>query len=317
MGEIQIVGDYRNSATRMACPSTSRRCLAIIGLLLAPAAGFDALPARAAVPLRRTSAPVATLPSLAALTAASVAPTCLGFWKNGYAVSYAYGGAMAAGALLTLPHTSGLAAAHALAYIFYGVRLNLFLLYRELALPESVHQMVNRPAGLKERLKRAPIILGCSGLYFCMLASLRVTATIGTTMSGPSGMAVGLMYAGLGIAALGDTVKSVVKAKEGKDTLVTAFPHNLLRHPNYTGEFFGWTASFAAAILAAASSGTLLSSAVWLIAAAVGTAGIQFVLAGAAGGLEKKQKEKHGGSAEYDEWIRQSWPGPVLAKSAE
>ena len=291
------------------------RCLAIISVLLAPAAGFEALPARAAVPLRRTSAPVATLPSLAAVTAACVAPTCLGFWKNGYAVSYGYGGAMAAGALLTLPHTSGLAAAQAIAYIFYGVRLNLFLLYRELALPESVHQMVNRPATLQERLKRAPIILGCSFLYFCMLASLRVTATLGTAMSGLPKIAVGLMYAGFVIAALGDTVKSIVKAKKGKDTLVTAFPHNLLRHPNYTGEFFGWTASFAAAILAAASSGSLLSSAVWLITALVGTAGIQFVLAGAAGGLEKKQKDKHGGSAGYDDWISQSWAGPVIAKA--
>ena len=51
----------------------------------------------------------------------------------GYAVSYGYGGAVAACALLTLANPlTGLARWHALALVFYGVRLNSFLLWREL-----------------------------------------------------------------------------------------------------------------------------------------------------------------------------------------
>ena len=49
--------------------------------------------------------------------------------------------------------------------------------------------------------------------------------------------------------------------------------------------------------------------------AAVGTAGIAYVLMEAAGGLEKKQKGKYGGTAQYEEWVKGSWAGPVLAKA--
>lgn len=281
------------------------------------ASAFNSLRARPNSSPRRSSTPVAALPSFPAMAAACIVPTCLGFWKNGYAVSLGYGGAMAAGAYLTLPGTTGLAAAHAAAFIFYGIRLNLFLLYRELALPESVHQMVNRPAGFVARLKRAPVILGCAFLYFCMLAPLRVTASTGAAMSGPAATAVWLMWVAFGIAALGDTVKSAVKAMgDGSDTLVTAFPFNFFRHPNYTGEFIGWTASFVAALFSAVTSGALKSSLGWLGASALGTIGIQFVLAGAAAGLEKKQKMKYGERPEYQAWVAKSWAGPVMGKNS-
>ena len=82
-------------------------------------------------PARTTSLVAASLPSVTALAAASFLPTCLGFWKTGYAVSYGYGGAIALCALLTLGADGGLSAlasTHALALVFYGVRLCLFLL---------------------------------------------------------------------------------------------------------------------------------------------------------------------------------------------
>ena len=182
-----------------------------------------------------------TLPSLSALAFASSIPTCLGFWKTGYAVSYGYGGAMAAAGALML-RTAGLsplAKAHAIALLVYGVRLNTFLLYRELALPEEVHQMKQRKASLSERLKRAPVIIGCSALYFFMAAPLRVTALAhGGPLQYPllAPMAIAMTFLGFGIAASGDIVKSAVKAKEGAAFLVTSGPFRWLRHPNYTGE---------------------------------------------------------------------------------
>ena len=83
----------------------------------------------------RAAAPVLALPSTAALAAASTIPTLLGFWKSEYGVSYAYGFAMAAAGAMHLANPSPLAVAHAAVVLAYGARLNLFLLYRELAIP--------------------------------------------------------------------------------------------------------------------------------------------------------------------------------------
>ena len=83
----------------------------------------------------RAAAPVLALPSTAALAAASTIPTLLGFWKSEYGVSYAYGFAMAAAGAIHLANPSPLAVAHAAVVLAYGARLNLFLLYRELAIP--------------------------------------------------------------------------------------------------------------------------------------------------------------------------------------
>ena len=260
-----------------------------------------------------------TLPGLPALAAASFLPTCLGLWKNGYAVSYGYGGAMlATGALMlrSSPGLSALAKAHALALVFYGLRLNTFLLYRELALPEEVHQMKRRDASLIDRLKRLPIIIGCSALYYCMGAPLRVTAMASGSASGAAAVAVALSFMGFGIAALGDLVKTVVKAKEGPDFLVTSGPFRWLRHPNYTGELVGWSASAVAAVLAAVGEGSAFAlggAKWWLLGSALGWLGILFVLAGeATAGLEKKQRDKYGGSAEYEAWVARSWAGPMM-----
>lgn len=143
---------------------------------------------------------------------------------------------MVACGALTLPHTTGLAAAHAAAFIFYGARLILFLLYREICLPVSVHQMAQREATLKERLKRAPVILGCAFLYFCMAAPLRVTALSAPTLGPLAAAAIAMMWIGISLAAVGDTWKSIVKARKGADALVTGGPFAIFRHPNYTGE---------------------------------------------------------------------------------
>jgi len=265
----------------------------------------------------------AALPSVNTLVAASVLPTLLGFWKTGYAVSYGYGGAVAACALLSLPALTGIARWHALALVFYGVRLNGHLLYREIALSPEIHQMKPKDASVAERLKRAPVIIGCSLLYFLLSAApLRLTAVAAPTKSLQA--AVACAFFGFGVAALGDLQKLVTKTIKGKDHLVTGGLHKFLRHPNYTGEVFGWSASFVAALIAGAQGGggssrglvaavrALLISP-WVVASALGYVGIMFVLAGEASvGLEKKQRAKYGGQPEYEAWVKGSWAGPVF-----
>ena len=80
-------------------------------------------------PVATAAAPVsllpAAMPSASTLGLAAALPTALGFWRTGYAVSYGYGGAVAASAALYLKAgASGVGKAHALALIFYGLRLN-------------------------------------------------------------------------------------------------------------------------------------------------------------------------------------------------
>lgn len=256
------------------------------------------------------AAAAAALPSIKILAAASMLPTSLGIWKTGYTVSYGYGGAVAACAALSLPALSGLAWWHAATLVFYGVRLNMFLLYRELVLPADIHQMKSREATLGQRLKRLPLIIACSFLYFLLAAPVRVTAAAPDSRA--LGVAVACSFVGFAVAALGDLQKFVTKSIKGKDHLVTGGLFKFLRHPNYTGECFGWTASFVAALLAGGTARALLTNP-WVAASAMGWVGIMFVLAGEASvGLEKKQKEKYGGKPEYEAWVKGSWSGPML-----
>ena len=126
-------------------------------------------------------------------------------------------------------------------------------------------------------------------------------------------MTVGLVtctWVGFVVAALGDAQKSIFKSRKGDDALATKGIFQLLRHPNFTGETFGWTASFLAAI----SIGNWKQNAGLLAASALGWMGICFVLAMATTNLEKKQKEKYGDTFEYQEWVKGSWAGFTLKK---
>ena len=271
---------------------------------------------------------LASLPSAGVLAAAAVAPMLLGFWKTEYGVSYAYGGAMAAFGALVLPAASSpLARAHALVLILYGIRLNAFLLYREIFIArfrkfrERIEQRTKAKGG---RLTRTPFLLGCSFLYYCMGAPLLLTAPVAAPGGLSSVLLMGetaLMYLGFLLAALGDLQKSVAKSRRGENALVTSGIYKYLRHPNYTGELLLWGASFAAAFTAAptvlaTAAMSKLATAGWLLASATGYAGISFVLVNAATGLEKKQKQKYGvkggmGSGVYEKWVASSWAGPT------
>ena len=122
------------------------------------------------------------LPTLPILAAACTVPTCLGFWKSEYGVSYAYGAATATvGALVLRAAPNRLAAAHALCVLCYGVRLNVFLLWRELSVErfrkfrETIEDRAKASGG---RLKRTPFVLSCAFLYYCMTAPLLITSSL-------------------------------------------------------------------------------------------------------------------------------------------
>lgn len=278
-------------------------------------------------------------------------PTCLGFWRSEYGVSYAYGTATALTSYwiyqaLILPSTMSTAASvamsnlstwHAGALIFYGVRLCLFLLYRELCtqrMKDSVKRIEAKATARGSRLKRTPFVVSCAGLYFGLCAPLLLTAPLANVVVDINKWVVlamktlvSLTWGGFIFAALGDFNKSLVKARKGEDHLVTGGLFSFCRHPNYTGEIIGWTANGLLAIVSAlvlAMSQTqspikgkaakvMLLSVPKLVgytaASIMGALGLDFVLVQATGGLEKRQKETYGESKVYQEWVENTWPG--------
>lgn len=303
------------------------------------------MPATAAVTATAASAITTSLfPSTKLLIMTNLLPTCIGFYKYEYGVSYAYGMATATTAYLTLqslvsaPVTTAFVTAaqiHAAAIVFYGVRLNSFLFYREFfnkrfrLMRERIEQRQidkEKDTGWIGRfLNRAPFVLSCSMLYAGLAAPLLVSAKIIEIGASPTcNMAlnvykglVGLTWFGFSLGALGDYTKSIIKAKKGPDHLVTGGVYRFFRHPNYTGEVMGWTASFLASLVAMVTSSgakgkTLKVLLPWFGLSSLGAVGIIFVLLAAATNLEKRQEEKYGRMEEYERWIKSSWSGPTL-----
>lgn len=286
---------------------------------------------------------VLTSPTVKALALANILPTCIGYYKVEYGVSYAYGTATAASAYLALQTMleasaspfAAVAKLHALAIIFYGVRLNLFLGWREFFNQrfrrmreriEARQKKKEKGAGLFGRiLNRTPFILSCSMLYAGLASPALSSANLIKTATIPScpyallayKTLVGMTWFGFLLAAVGDFQKSASKARNGSDHLVTNGVYSLFRHPNYTGECIGWGSSFLASIVAMIGTKSLdvaKSVAPYLTFSSLGVFGIFFVLMMAATNLETRQEEKYGTSPEYKAWIESSWAGPTLKK---
>ena len=251
------------------------------------------------------------------LAAVTMLPPLLGFWKSEYGVSYGYGTAMFLAGAVTLPcATSRVAAAHAAVVSLYGLRLNCFLLYRELSIAkfrEFREKIEARAVERGGRLKRAPFIASCGLLYLGLAAPLMLTAPA-TSSGAAAGALLGLMYAGWAVAAVGDLWKTVAKARNGADALVTGGPYRWLRHPNYSGEVLLWSANAAAGAVAALGGGGGRASLGWLALSAVGWLGISFVLAQAATSLEKRHEEKYAAEPAFEAWRSSTWAGPTLPR---
>ena len=257
-------------------------------------------------------------------------PTILGFYKNEYIVSYGYGLAIFFTALVNLitikkaPILSTVQLCHTLALMFYGIRLSLFLLYREISIPrfrEFTENIESRAP--PNKLKRLPFMLSCSVLYMCMSAPLfsGTVATTSNTMTLILQGLVGLTCGGFLLNAVGDFTKSYIKYKtKNQDELVTTGIFKYVRHPNYTGEQIAWTSNFLVSIATTVAAcnnigGTwlctlkkvLTSKIVW--ASFFGWLGIEFVLMSATKALETRQKKAYGETEEYKAWIEKSWGG--------
>lgn len=277
----------------------------------------------------------------------SLLPPCLGFIKSEYGVSYGYGFATTLSALAILRRISITTKAinsfqlfyyHALALIFYGTRLNLFLFIRSKL--SSRIQEINKT--IEERalskgnrfLTRTPFIASNGLLYYGLVAPLLFTSQLVTTATMiPSWMTIimksliSVEMLGFGIAAVGDITKTYVKQSEKNENfLVTSGIFKYLRHPNYTGEIIGWTANYLVGVAAAAYyfickrqqqaiTAYMLTNFTLML---LGWTGILFVLLSATTNLEVRQKEKYTtGDSKYSTWINSTWSGWTLSSKPE
>jgi hypothetical protein len=105
------------------------------------------------------------LPALPTITKVCTMPTCIAFWRSEYGVTYAYGASLATmGGLVFRAAPTRLARWHAAALLVYGVRLNAFLMWRELNVPRFRGNWQRTEERAGGRLKRLPFVLSCSAL---------------------------------------------------------------------------------------------------------------------------------------------------------
>jgi len=286
------------------------------------------------------------LPSVKTVIAVNLLPTSiLGYYKYEYGVSYAYGTAtattayLALRALLSAPANAftTMAQIHAAAIVFYGIRLNVFLFYREFCnerfrrMRERIEDRQKKKEGntglIGRFLNRTPFILSCSMLYAGLASPALTSAKLIQMGAAPTceiaamgyKALVGLTWFGFMLGAVGDLTKSFVKGKKGSDHLVTGGVYGVFRHPNYTGEMIGWSSSYLASIVAILGTKkleVLKALSPRLVLSSLGVVGILFVLCAATTNLERRQREKYGERDEYKEWAKKSVSGPVL-KAAE
>eukprot|EP00240_Pyramimonas_obovata_P004314 CAMPEP_0118923888 /NCGR_PEP_ID=MMETSP1169-20130426/2252_1 /TAXON_ID=36882 /ORGANISM="Pyramimonas obovata, Strain CCMP722" /LENGTH=375 /DNA_ID=CAMNT_0006864943 /DNA_START=50 /DNA_END=1177 /DNA_ORIENTATION=- len=248
-----------------------------------------------------------------ALATACLLPTCLGFYVSEMAVSYGYGTATALSAYLI--HEAAVkagswewAVAHSLALIIYGLRLNVYLFWRQTVIPRFKERYQEAKTSAGNRLGRTPFIVSCALLYLGLAAPLVLSAQAWTGVTAATGalasafkVCVSAAFVGLVVAAVGDLQKSM--AKSAGQGLVTGGLYSVLRHPNYTGEMLLWTSSWVAGCLAFAALPTRsVGHMGWLALSTLGCIGINFVLMMATRGLEKRQREQYGSGSSGSKW---------------
>lgn len=227
----------------------------------------------------------------------------LGFYKYKYFVSigYAFSVTGIGTALFTLCYSRMFHAslAHYLLMgllVLYGLRLGIFLLYREMG-DGSYSKAAKENSGEKKKVS-----------FFSKLVLWPMVSVIYVAQTSPvffqlqeGGISTTSTWVGFWIAASGlliettaDFQKSAQKKKE-PNMVAQKGLYRIVRCPNYFGEILFWTGIFVSSL------GSLSGVAQWAIAV-TGYVCIASVMFSAAKSLEKRQMERYGVSAEYNHY---------------
>lgn len=244
------------------------------------------------------------------LLAVSLAVSALGwiYFIYFFSIGYGFGVAALAIAIAVIFHQSMTLPTILLCAVMFifGCRLGLYLLTREKRSPEY-KKILYGPDASKE--KPLPVIIVvwifCALLYVGQVSP--VAFYLGNAAEGAcvneAWVWAGaiMMLCGVTIEAVADMQKAASKKKDPK-RFVDSGLYRIVRCPNYLGELIIWTGSFIICFGASCS--------VWQwIIAAIGYAGIVYVMFSGARRLEIRQASVYGGNPEFQAYIRKT---PIL-----
>ena len=239
----------------------------------------------------------------------SLITTSVGFIKFVYFISLGYGFSVAGIGiflLITQKNSKMSEKIYGLLYFLYGMRLALFLLYRDLKSPSYNEKMKEERKKIKEMKFGVKIMIwiSCALLYSCQTSPL----TFRFTSIKRDKKEYLLSYVGIIIAFFGflmesraDYEKNAAK-KLNPNRFVDSGLYKFVRCPNYLGEILFWTGNFLGGIKIYNG----LSQ--WIISL-IGYICIIFVMLGGTRTLEIRQNKSYGKDSEYQKYVKTT---PIL-----
>ncbi len=230
----------------------------------------------------------------------------VGFYKFVYFLSIGYGFAVAGGGItiLILGFIEGwfadlwwLALIQAALFVAYGVRLSGFLLVREIK--NAAYRKTLKEATGDD--KKMPIfVLATIWIFVSILYAAQVSPMLYRFVNeGVSDwlvpvIGIAISIGGLVLESIADMQKSAQK-KVNPSMVATQGLYKIVRCPNYLGEIVFWTGIFVSGVTAYNSWWQ------WLIAI-VAYVAIVYIMFNGAQRLEKRQMERYGNDAAYNEY---------------
>jgi steroid 5-alpha reductase family enzyme len=232
--------------------------------------------------------------------------SALGFYKTVWFISIGYAFSIVAMAIMTPILLRGnltwFAALQNMLFAFWGLRLGIYLLRREMK-PSYQKEKKNNDdrSSSIQGWGKIGIWVTVSALYVSMFSpSLFALAQPHSEMSWFSVatqlFGLTLMAGSLLLEAVADKQKSDFKAKNPSQFCNVGL-YRWVRCPNYLGEIMIWVGSFIVGI-------TFYASLWQWVVAAIGVVCITLIMMGSTKRLENAQTERYGGQKRYQEYIR-------------
>ena len=181
-------------------------------------------------------------------------------------------------------------------FIFYGLRLGLYLLYRELKSKSYNNLLKNELKETVPLFVKLCIWVACALLYVGQTAPVYFRLKHGGGADAFAITGLVLMAAGIILEITADMQKSKAKKADSK-MFVSTGVYRLVRCPNYLGELLLWTGVFILGL-------NIYSNPFEWIVAVLGYIGIIYVMFSGARRLELRQEKNYGKIPEYREYVQ-------------
>ena len=230
--------------------------------------------------------------------------SAVGFYRLVYFVSVGYGLSIAAMGILSLVLFKNTLTfptmLHAGVLAVYGLRLGVFLLYRDFQTSyRNEDEEVKRAENIKSLPLKLTIWISCSLLYTTMFTPVifhMTQAPVGSSLRLITLVGVLISLAGLILESMADFQKNSAKQK-APEMFVSKKLFKIVRQPNYFGEILVWTGSFVAAL-------PFYNKGLWWILAIIGFVCIFLIMLGSAKRLEYKQEKRYGALEDFQSYSK-------------